>query len=378
MVSLWSHDDGSAELITRLDPKFKPVWSERPRHEQIALARYFLPHKSNKERIGPTRPRIVKWYCPFACQNVFPSGHRYSINIYTGCAHRCVYCYATAYEPVQCSVKSDFKKLIDRDMYDLEEYDVPPAPVHLSNSTDAFQPLEKENGHTHYALEQILAHRHRFTTVTVLTKNPLLAADPNYLVMLKALRDLPANHKRYSAFAQQRRVGLVVEISFAFWRDEARSFYEPNAPSVEQRIEGLRALHSAGIPLRLRIDPLFPRSPLPILDHENLADFGLPEAQSLDDLQQLLGLAKQIEVRQLVFSVAKIVRPRHGNVSPVMQAMHSVYAACAAPGALTYRSGSWRFPPNLGETFIVRPFTRLCDSAGLHVQHCMDNLLQTP
>ncbi|MCL2118121.1 MAG: hypothetical protein FWH27_06795 [Planctomycetaceae bacterium] len=44
-----------------------------------------------------TRPRVVKWYCPFADQAVFPSGVRDSINVYCGCEHGCHYCYVQGY-----------------------------------------------------------------------------------------------------------------------------------------------------------------------------------------------------------------------------------------------------------------------------------------
>ena len=161
-------------LASRVDPQYRPVWEGRPPEQQAALALYFLPHQSAKGTLTPTRPRVIKWYCPFACQSGFPSGHRYCINVFTGCAHKCEYCYALGYSPDNPSCKKDFQKMILRDMEDLDQFDVPPAPVHLSNSTDPFQPLELNAGHTRYALERLLVHRRRFTTVTILTKNPLL------------------------------------------------------------------------------------------------------------------------------------------------------------------------------------------------------------
>src|SRR3989304_1959246 len=99
MVNLWAEDESvPSDLLERLDPKVKPVWQARLPKEQVALARYFLPHNSHKPTLGPTRPRVIKWYCPFACQSSFPSGHRYCVNVYTGCGHRCVYCYTRATE----------------------------------------------------------------------------------------------------------------------------------------------------------------------------------------------------------------------------------------------------------------------------------------
>jgi hypothetical protein len=131
--------EDALSLAAKIDPKYRPVWNGRPAEEQAALANYILPHGSRKPSLTPTRPRIIKWYCPFASQSEFPSGHRYCINVYTGCAHQCMYCYAAAYEPVQPACKNRFEALIQRDVEDLERFGVPPAPIHLSNSTDPFQ-----------------------------------------------------------------------------------------------------------------------------------------------------------------------------------------------------------------------------------------------
>jgi len=66
----------------------------------------------------------------------------------------------------------------------LEAYDVPPAPVHLSNSIDPLQPLEEQHRHALFVLERLAEHRSRFTTVTLLTKNPALLTDDRYVQVL--------------------------------------------------------------------------------------------------------------------------------------------------------------------------------------------------
>ena len=68
-----------------------------------------------------------------------------------------------------------------KDLDALDEYDVPAAPVHLSNSTDALQSLELEHRHTLFVLEKLAERRHRFTTVTLLTKNPAALMDERYV-----------------------------------------------------------------------------------------------------------------------------------------------------------------------------------------------------
>ena len=118
------------ELISRIDPDHKPVWEGISEPHQEALARYFLPCSSKGKVLSRRGPRSSSGTARFACQKHFPSGHRYVINVYSGCAFNCAYCYARGYGPPAASPKDDFHKLIDADMEDLDRFAVPPAPVH--------------------------------------------------------------------------------------------------------------------------------------------------------------------------------------------------------------------------------------------------------
>jgi DNA repair photolyase len=369
-------------LVQRIDPKYRPVWERLDERQRAALALYFLAHFSRKATLSPTRPRVVKWYCPFADQARFPSGHRYCINVYTGCAHGCVYCYAMSYSPESASCKGRFQDMIARDMADLEQFDVPPAPVHLSNSTDPFQPLERTAGHTRIALEQILAHRRRFTSVVLLTRNPLLPVELGYLDLLRALAQSCCRRPRRQDPLAESADGhtsptFFVEVSLAFWREEARQFYDPNAPPIAQRIEGLRALSAAGIPLVLRIDPLLPRSPIRDSPPMSMADLGLVEAQTLEDLDNLVALARDLGVRHVVWSVAKIVKPRGRPLSPTVAALRPAYTHLAGGQKLVFRGGSWRLPDEVARQRIIEPFLAICRKQGVAAKFCMANLLGT-
>jgi len=369
-------DESLSETIARIDPRFRPVWQNKPPEYQQSLARYFLPHKSSKPIIGPTRPRVIKWYCPFAHQKQFPSGHRYCINVYTGCSHGCEYCYAASYEPAVPAVKQGFARMLAADLLDLEACDVPPAPIHLSNSTDPFQPLEAQTGHTHLALESLLARRHRFTTVVILTKNPRLIVDLNCVDLLRQLGRLPADHPQHSEFEAANRPAVLVEVSLAFWREEARRLYDPLAPSVEDRIKALSHLRESGTPIVIRIDPLFPREPLG--PHpKSYSDYGLVEPQTLDDLEQLVLLARRLGVQHVVYSPAKIVQPRLRPLSPVMQSLRTLYHDLSAPRRPVFRGGSWRLPPDL-QSDVTDPLKDLCRQHGIPAKCCMQNLIETP
>lgn len=368
MIAEPDYDD----VIERIDPKYRPIWRNRPRREQIALARYYLPLRSRKAQIIPSRPKIAKLYCPFACQTHFPSGHRYCINTFTGCSHACVYCYAASYSPEVARAKPDYYKGLRKDMQDLEAFDVPSAPVHLSNSTDPFQPLEKRTRSARFALEQILEHRHRFDTVTLLTKNPLFAASRGYVELLQQLRSLPAHHPKRVFLGN--RPAVRVQVSVAFWREEARAAYDPGAPATEQRVEGILALREAGIPVVLRVDPLFPRSPLPA-GRGRVGNYGLIEAQTLNDLDQLLQLAVRASVSHVVYSAAKITQPRGRGLCPTMRRWRDVYRAIAHPDKLDWHGGSWRLPRALVEEHVTAPFVELCQQHGLEARFCMQDLL---
>jgi DNA repair photolyase len=365
-------------LAARVDPQYRPVWEGRAPEQQAALALYFLPHHSAKATLTPTRPRVIKWYCPFACQSEFSSGHRYCINVFTGCSHRCEYCYALGYSPETPSCKKGFEQMIDRDMDDLERFDVPPAPVHLSNSTDPFQPLEADSGHTRYALAQILAHRRRFTSVRILTKNPLRPIQLGYVELFKNLMELPPDHPCAAAFKQQGLPGFCVEVSLAFWREEARGAYDPGALAVEERKAGIRALRQAGIPVVLRIDPLFPRVPLRPSPARAYASFGLVEPQSAEDIDNLVGFAKAVGALYIVYSPAKLVQPRGRKLSAVMQAMRRVYDCVAAPDKPVFRGGAWRLPDAVARTQVTEPFLEICRHFGVATKYCKHNLVETP
>jgi hypothetical protein len=298
--------------------------------------------------------------------------------VYTGCAHGCVYCYAASYEPEQVAGKRDYARLLAKDLDDLDRFNVPPAPVHISNSTDPFQPVEEQLGHTRQTLEGLLAHRHRFTTVTLLTKNPALAASPAFAQLLRALGALPPTHPMAGRFAASGQPAAQVEVSLAFWREEARMFWDPSAPSVASRREGIRALRLAEIPVALRIDPLFPRSPLLADRASGLTDFGLVEAQTLEDLANLVSFGKDNAVRHVVYSPAKIVLPRHRGLVPPMQNLLAVYRALSAPDKPVWRSNSWRLPRSVSEPYVTEPFLSLCRRLQMTARFCMTNLLETP
>ncbi len=363
------------EIVEKVDTKYKPAFDKFIPEQRAALAWYFLPHKSNKQVLGVTRPRVVKWYCPFANQKDFPSGHRYCINIYAGCSHKCKYCYAQGYEPNQARCKDNFKKKLLKDLAEIEEFNLPAAPLHLSNSTDPLQPIEQQQKLTLYTLQQLLRYRKYFTSIVILTKNPSILLDSKYLAVLKELAGLPEDHSRKSFFDNNSEPTLRIEVSLAFSNQDDADFYDPGAPSIINRMEALKHLHQNDIPIVLRIDPLLPRNPLP--GGKFLADFQLPDAQNLPALEELVKFAAENNVLHIVYSVAKIVAPRYKPIPEAIQQLKQVYEYIAKPDKLIFRGGSWRLPHDTAQKQIVKPFLKICNSYGMKAHFCKQNLLLT-
>ena len=368
--------DNGLSLARRLHPKYSPAFDKLSERDRAAVALYFLPHASKKDVLEVTRPRVIKWYCPFADQREFPSGHRYCINVYTGCEHKCQYCYVTGYSARLPDCKSRFRQDLCKDLETLEALDVPPAPVHLSNSTDALQPLEQQHRHTLFTLQKLADHRNRFTTVTLLTKNPAALADDRYVEVLHRLNELPTDHPRRNWFAEKGFSPLRMEVSLAFFNDEHCRLLDPAAPSVESRMQAIRLLRNQGLPAFLRIDPLFPRDPLG--GGKTMADFGLPDVQPMRDLEGLVAFAQEVGVQGVIYSVAKITRPQQGGLSPVMEQIKQVYQHLSAGQPLVFRGGSWRLPKSVAGKLIVAPFLALCGRQSIPTKSCKANLVTTP
>jgi hypothetical protein len=206
--------------------------------------------------------------------------------------------------------------------------------------------------------------RHRFTTVVLLTKNPAMLTGERYLAALHALSVPPSDPPR-----------LRLEISLAFWSDAARQLLDPAAPDIFNRMEAIRQLRNQGLPVDVRIDPLFPQDPLP--GGKKMADFGLPNVQPIEELAKLVDFCREVGVRQIIYSTAKITKPRLGGLSEAMQKMKQVYHHLAYPHSLIFRAGTWRLPGEVAAQNVVAPFLALCRAAEIPALHCMANLLAT-
>jgi DNA repair photolyase len=164
----------------------------------------------------------------------------YTINPYIGCEHGCTYCYARFMKRFT-DHKEEWGKFVDvkvnaASLLQREIKKKRPGVVWLSGVCDPYQPLEKEYELTKRCLEILLKHG---WPVTVQTKSPLV------------LRDVESLRK-----FDEVEVGLTITTA----DENIRKIFEPNSPPVEQRIETLEKLNSAGVKTFAMIAPLLPKT----------------------------------------------------------------------------------------------------------------------
>ena len=169
----------------------------------------------------------------------------YSVNPYRGCYHGCAYCYARpTHEYLDFGAGTDFeRKLVKkpeaasllRASFDRKSWkgDL----VVFSGNTDCYQPLEASYGLTRACLEVCLEYRN---PVGIITKSTLIERDLDLLQKL---------HQH----------GLVaVTVSLPFWNAEHARAMEPYVPKPERRVETIRRLAEAGIPVGVNVAPIIP------------------------------------------------------------------------------------------------------------------------
>jgi DNA repair photolyase len=174
-----------------------------------------------------------------------------SINPYRGCEHGCIYCYARPYhEYLGFSAGLDFETriLVKEDAPELlrEELASPkwqPKVVAISGVTDAYQPIERKLQLTRRCLEVLAEFRN---PVVIVTKNQLVTRD---IDLLKELANFDA---------------AAVCVSVTTLDAELARVMEPRTSTPANRLEAIRTLTEAGVPVRALVAPVIPG----LTDHE--------------------------------------------------------------------------------------------------------------
>lgn len=174
-----------------------------------------------------------------------------SINAYRGCEHGCIYCYARpthAYHDLspgkdfetRLFAKPNAAQLL-RQTFAKPRYR--PASLAIGTNTDPYQPIEKRYRITRTILEVMLETRH---PVGITTKSNKVLDD---LDLLSELAKLALT---------------AVAISVTTLEPAVARILEPRAPSPNKRLEAVKKLSDAKIPVHVNIAPVIPA----ITDHE--------------------------------------------------------------------------------------------------------------
>ena len=169
----------------------------------------------------------------------------WSINPYQGCEHGCSYCYArNAHEYWGYSAGLDFERIIivKKNAPQLLEKELThkkwqATPIMFSGNTDCYQPLEKKFELTRDCLDVFARYRH---PVSLITKNRLILRD------LDLLQDLAKDDL------------VHVAITITTLNEDLRRRMEPRTSSAAKRLDTVRQLSEAGIPVHVMLGPVIP------------------------------------------------------------------------------------------------------------------------
>jgi DNA repair photolyase len=172
-------------------------------------------------------------------------GFEASINPYRGCEHGCVYCYARpGHAFLGLSPGLDFETRLFAKMEaaalleaELARPGYRCAPIAIGTVTDAWQPVERRLRLTRGCLEVLARTRH---PVSLVTKSSLVERDLDLL-------------------GPMARDGLACAMVTVTTLDPALSrILEPRAPAPWRRLETIRRLAGAGVPVGVSLAPIVP------------------------------------------------------------------------------------------------------------------------
>lgn len=168
-----------------------------------------------------------------------------SINPYRGCEHGCIYCYARPqHSYLGLSPGQDFETILfaktnaaEKLREELAAPGYQCSPINIGAVTDPYQPVEKTWRLTRAVLEVLGEHGHPYT---VITKSALVERDID-LIAASAAKSLAA-----------------VYVSVTTLDPTLASRWEPRASAPWRRIETIRRLAEAGVPVGVMVAPIVP------------------------------------------------------------------------------------------------------------------------
>ncbi|RHX91032.1 radical SAM protein [Leptospira yasudae] len=177
----------------------------------------------------------------------------YTINPYSGCSFRCLYCYIGGSKyglntEDKLSVKENAAEVLDRQLWNRakkNQYGI----IVLSSATDPYLQTEKELGLTRELLRIILKHRF---PVHILTKSDLVLRDLDLLFEIEKAAILPIDLR------DRLPAKSFLTFSFSTLDDIVARIFEPGATTPSLRLSALKETLKQGFYSGVSLMPLLP------------------------------------------------------------------------------------------------------------------------
>ena len=183
--------------------------------------------------------------CRSALNKVSGMSFKWSLNPYTGCAHRCTFCFVRAFEKradrpfddrygASIRVKTNLVEVLRRE---LSRPRWAHEQVVIGTATDPYQPAEGRYRLTRRSIEALTEARN---PLSIITRGPLIVRDVDVLV------------------EAARRAPVAVTFSIPTLDPEIVRRSEPGTAPPRQRLRALTALVDAGIEATVGMAPILP------------------------------------------------------------------------------------------------------------------------
>jgi DNA repair photolyase len=187
----------------------------------------------------------VETHCKSALNPVKGMGFNWSLNPYTGCEHRCAFCYVRAFElradrpsddrygrtvRVKVNVAGVLRSELSRKSWRKET-------VVIGAATDPYQPAEGRFKLTRQCLQVL---REFSNPTAMITRGPMIVRDLDVLTELA------------------RRADLHITFSIPTVDDEIWRRTEPGTAHPKQRLRAIEKLTAAGIDVGVGMAPILP------------------------------------------------------------------------------------------------------------------------
>lgn len=256
LKKLWNHVRETPAPSRADDPRFHARGASinpANRFDQIHVEEDFSELPPDED--GPRRVRTIYLRDDtktIIARNDSPDvGFETSINPYRGCEHGCIYCFARpTHEYLGFSSGVDFESriMVKERAPELLEAELSsekwtPKLLMMSGVTDCYQPVERKMQLTRRCLQVLAKFRN---PVGILTKNRLITRD------IDVLKELAANDC------------AAANLSITSLDSKLQRVLEPRTSPPAARLEAVRQLRDAGIPVGVMVAPIIPG----INDHE--------------------------------------------------------------------------------------------------------------